>query len=263
MTHEPPILTRELRKSFDSQTRCYDSYAVVQHIAARKLAELMQGYSSELGGGPIVELGAGTGMVTEHLIRLFPSSDKVVTDLSPNMISYLTEKYSEQDHIHFDVHDANSIHPKMETARAIVCGFTLQWLTDPVNSVTKWVDALRGPSWVFLTWPGDESFPEWRNMSEKSGLAYTGNPLPGAEIVDQIIETSGTTLLYHAVEPTQLEYRSSLEFFRSIREIGAGQEQRRHEGRRNLLKLIRVWDKLSDSHITATYMVHTAVIFKP
>ena len=262
MTQEVPLLTRELRKTFDTQSHSYDSYAVVQHIAARKLADILKGYSVELSDGTILEIGAGTGMVTEHLVRLFPRSLKVVTDISTNMLGLLRQTYFERDTIQYDVFDANNAHPTMESARAIVSGFTLQWLANPVDSVTKWIDVLDGPSWIFLTWPGDDSFPEWRSISEKAGLLYTGNPLPGTSIVDQIVDKTQAALLYYAVEPIQLEYPSSVDFFRSIREIGAGQEKHASEGNRNLLKLTRVWDKLCDGHINVTYMVHTAVLFK-
>lgn len=262
MTQEASFLTRDLRKSFDSQTHSYDSYAVVQHIAARKLADILKGYSTDLSNGTILEIGAGTGMVTEHLVRLFPHSKIVVTDISPNMISHVIQKYSTLNNIHYDVSDANNAHPTMESARAIVSGFTLQWLANPVDSVTNWIDVLDGPSWIFLTWPGDDSFPEWRSISEKAGLLYTGNPLPGTSIVDQIVDKTQAELLYYAVEPIQLEYPGSVDFFRSMREIGAGQEKRPIQGKRNLLKLTRVWDKLTDGHINVTYMVHTAVLFK-
>jgi malonyl-CoA O-methyltransferase len=263
MIPEATNLTGDLRKTFDSQAHSYDSHAVVQHIAARKLADVMHSYSDELNGGTIMELGAGTGMVTDHLIRLFPQSQKIVTDLSPNMIEYIREKNYSNSDIVYELHDANLPHSSMKSARAIVSGFTLQWLLDQVKSVSSWIDALHGPGWVFLTWPGEGSFPEWRSMSDKSGLSFTGNALPGVDVVDRIVEQSGASLLYHAIEPVQLEYPMSVDFFRSMREIGAGVESNKSEGRRNLLKLTRVWDKLTDSQVKVTYMVHTAVFHKP
>jgi malonyl-CoA O-methyltransferase len=263
MTQEAPLAVRDHKKTFDSQVHSYDSLAIVQHVSARKLADILQSYSEELGDGPIFELGAGTGMVTDHLIRLFPASTKIVTDISPNMLGLLREKYSRYDNIQYEQHDANHGHRLMDSCRAIVCGFTLQWLDDKVKSVTEWIDALEGPSWVFMTWPGEGSFPEWKGISEKTELEFTGNPLPGAKVVDQIEDISGATLLYHAVEPVELEYPSSVDFFRSMRDIGAGVETEQKDGRRNLLKLSRTWDKLTDGHIKVTYYVHTAVFHKP
>jgi len=263
MTQEAPPITRDHKKTFDSQVFSYDSHAIVQHVAARKLADILFNYSDELIGGTIFELGAGTGMVTDHLIRQFPESNKIVTDISPNMLELLKEKYSRYENIHYERHDANHAHHLMGSSRTLVCGFTMQWLDDPVKSVSQWVETINGQSWVFVTWPGDGSFPEWKDIAQKSGLAYTANQLPAASVADAIEHRTGATLLYHSIEPVELEYPSSVDFFRSMRDIGAGVETDRIEGRRNLLKLIRIWDKLHDGHIKVTYNVHTAVFHKP
>ena len=50
MTQEAPPITREHKKTFDSQVLSYDSHAIVQHVAARKLADILLNYTDELKG---------------------------------------------------------------------------------------------------------------------------------------------------------------------------------------------------------------------
>ncbi len=260
MTNDTLLISQEHRKTFDSQVLVYDEFAVAQHIAARNMAHVLQTYQRELEGKSMMELGAGTGMVTDHLVRLFPDSNIVSTDISPNMIAMISEKYSKYDKLRFELHDANVAHLEMAMVQTIVSGFTLQWLDDAVASVSCWLEAMGKPGMVFLTWPGEGSFPEWRRASESAGLAFTGNILPGADIIDRISARTGADVDYHSVDDIVLEYPSAVDFFRSIRNIGAGIERDVVEGRRNLLRLARVWDGLSDGRIMATYKVHTAVL---
>ncbi len=260
MTNDALIITQQQRKTFDSQALLYDEYAVAQHIAARNLARVLQTYQQELEGTSIMEMGSGTGMVTDHLVRLYPESEILSTDISPNMIAMIRQKYSSHNHVRFDVHDANVTHAEMATAKAIVSGFTLQWLSDAVASVSGWLEAMGKPGLVFLSWPGDGSFPEWRRASDIAGLAFTGNRLPGADVVDRIAFLAGAGVDYHSVDDVVVEYPSALDFFRSIRNIGAGVERDVVDGHRNLLRLIRVWDVLADGRVVVTYKVHTAVL---
>ncbi len=260
MTNDMLLISQEHRKTFNSQVLLYDEFAIAQHIAARNLASVLQTYQIELEGKSIFELGAGTGMVTDQLVRLFPDSEIVSTDISPNMIAMIREKYLRYDNLRFELHDANVAHEGMNMVQAIVSGFTLQWLDDAVASVSSWLQAMDKPGLVFLTWPGEGSFPEWRRASDIAELAFTGNVLPSTEIIDTIAAKTGAEVEYHSIDDVVIEYPSAMDFFRSIRNIGAGVERDVVDGRRNLLRLARVWDGLSDGSVTATYKVHTAVL---
>lgn len=260
MTNESLLQLRDQRKSFDNQAPLYDEFAHAQHIAARNLASVLRAYQNEICGKTIVEYGAGTGMITEHLIRLFPSSTIHATDLSPNMIASIKEKYDGRGNIHFDVFDANGAFDRISTTSVVVSGFTLQWLDDPVASVSSWLSAMAKPGHIFLTWPGEGSFPEWRRAATIAGVAFTGNVLPGADIIDTIAAMTGADTAYHSVDLVSIDYPNAIEFFRGIRNIGASDERQTVEGRRNLLRLMRVWDGLADGYITTTYHVHTAVL---
>jgi malonyl-CoA O-methyltransferase len=251
---------RELRKSFNSQASLYDEYAVAQHISARNLASVLATYQEEVCGKTIVEYGAGTGMVTEHLVRLFPDSKIIATDISPNMLASSYDKYSSYPNITYELHDANISYQGSAIANVVVCAFTVQWLDDPVAAVSKWLLAMAKPALIFLTWPGEGSFPEWKRAADHAGLAFTGNSLPGTQFTDAVASNCSAEIVYHSVDALPINYPSAIDFFRSIRNIGAGTELDAIEGRRNLLRLARVWDGLSDGHITATYHVHTAVL---
>jgi len=249
-------------RGFDAFAGSYDRYARIQQTAGLRLCELMEGYVDDINGYPIVELGAGTGIVSDHLKRLFPASDLIVSDISPAMLEILNHKYATSDSMHVQYIDANRADASMSISKAIVCAFTIQWLDNPASSITDWLNTIPVGSYCFVTWPGEKSFPEWKHMAEVSCVPYTGNKLPGATLVDAVLEDENVSLVYHTAEDIQLEFDSSIDFFKSIRDIGAGLELHDPIANRNLLRLIRMWDMHDREAVTVTHRIHTLVLKK-
>ena len=250
-------------KTFDRQVQSYDQHAHVQRIAALLLADVIRDFSEEIHKGcAVIEYGAGTGGVTEHLVRLFAGNNILVTDLSRNMLDYVYDTYSRYHNVQYEVHDANFAHPRSAVMPVAVSGFTLQWLEDPVASIADWLRAMPSNGLAFMTWPGDGSFPEWRQMALQAGVAFTANPLPGTCILDSVVGRGGARLRYHSMHPVSITYPDAYDFFRGLLEIGAGAETGATQGSRNLLKLIRHWNGYTGGVVTVTYNVHVAVLQK-
>lgn len=249
-------------QGFDAFATSYDRYARIQQIAALRLSELMERYIVDINGHPIVELGSGTGIVTDHLKQLFPDSDIIASDISSAMLDILARKFELAHNIDIQFINANGGHASIRQAKALVCAFTIQWLDDPLTSIVEWLHELPQDSFCFITWPGEKSFPEWKRMAQASGVAYTGNMLPGASLVDLVLELGNTSLVYHAADDIQLMFDSSIDFFKSMREIGAGLERHDRITNRNLLRLIRMWDMHDRESVIVTHRIHTLVLKK-
>src|SRR5690606_36962149 len=93
-------------KGFDAFAGSYNKYARIQQIAGLRLTELLKEYVNEIDGHQIVELGSGTGIVTDHLMRIFPSSDLIASDTSPAMIDMMNQKYGFNDQVQVKFIDA-------------------------------------------------------------------------------------------------------------------------------------------------------------
>jgi len=261
MTDETTV--RVIRsKGFDAFAGLYDRYARIQQIAGLRLSELLKDYVNEINGNSVVELGAGTGIVTDHLKHLFPDSDLIASDVSPAMLDVLHHKYGLSNQVRVQFIDANRSDDSLKTVKAVVCAFTIQWLDDPVHAIVDWLNTMPSGAFCFLTWPGESSFPEWKRMADASGVPFTGNLLPGSSIVDSILSFESATLIYHSVDDIQLEFDTSIDFFKSMRDIGAGLERHESIVNKNLLRLIRMWDMHDRESIIVTHRIHTLILKK-
>jgi len=99
-------------------------------------------------------------------------------------------------------------------------------------------------------------------MAEASGVPYSGNQLPGSSIVDSILVQDDTELVYHAADDIQLVFDTSIDFFKSMRDIGAGLERHDSITNKNLLRLIRMWDLHDHESVAVTHRIHTLVLKK-
>lgn len=250
---------------FDRHASHYDDGARIQRWSAECLAELIATLSGLASAGEVVELAAGTGLVTSHLLRLLPDAVIHASDVSPGMVAVLADKL-ETGHPHrlvTEVLDATAAEAELGETSVLVCAYSLQWFADPAETVSKWLSALPSGALCFLSWPGRDSFPQWKQVCEQSQVAFTGNPLPGPDLVDEILSrSSGAELLYHARESVILHFEGALDFFRSMRDVGAGAEMQSTEERRNLLRIVRLWDRQSPGGVDVTHWVHFAAFRK-
>jgi len=79
--------------NFSGGTDAYDKTASCQRHVAEKLAGLVFKHGrASATGMKILELGCGTGFLTEKLFEKFPACEFTITDLSKRMLSRCIEK---------------------------------------------------------------------------------------------------------------------------------------------------------------------------
>jgi ubiquinone/menaquinone biosynthesis C-methylase UbiE len=85
--------------------------------------------------GNVLELAAGTGIVTRKLRDFLPTDCKLLaTDLSPLMLDVAAEKFSSGDEVEFQDVDAMDLPFEDETFDLIVCQFGVMFFPDKVES---------------------------------------------------------------------------------------------------------------------------------
>jgi malonyl-CoA O-methyltransferase len=251
-----------LVNEFNCYAGSYDQFARVQHLAADELAVFIKKYGNQLPNSKILELGCGTGLLTEQLVRRFPDSMIIATDISSSMLDVLSQKMDHHTRLQTLLLDANLIGGEFAGQGCIVSGMTLQWLSDPVEAIHQWMNIIHTGGFIFLSWLGDGSFPEWKKMTMDLGISYTGNILPGREIEEQIRKNTRLNVVEYQVQRKILEFDSAISFFKSIRNIGASTEIHQNHDRRNMLQLCRYWDKESPKGVSVEHELHYLVLRK-
>ena len=120
MTSAPP--------EFDRRAARYDTHAAMQKEAAAWLAEWLPASID----GPALELGAGTGIFTRHLLDR--GAQLIATDFAPKMVETGTEKSGQARWV---VADA-ATPPDGDAYRWIFACSLVQWLPDPAAAFRRW-----------------------------------------------------------------------------------------------------------------------------
>jgi malonyl-CoA O-methyltransferase len=113
---------------FDRRAPHYDEHASVQRGAAAWLAEWLP----EEMDGPALEIGAGTGLFTRHVVARAPRL--VATDIAPRMVSAGIDALPSANWAVADAADP----PGDECYRWVLSCSTIQWLRDPGHAFAQW-----------------------------------------------------------------------------------------------------------------------------
>jgi len=84
----PRSISELVADNFSKDPEYYDGSARAQMEVAERLAATIHSAGSPHRPKRVLEIGCGTGFLTKRLFGLFPSSEFVVTDISPAMLEF-------------------------------------------------------------------------------------------------------------------------------------------------------------------------------
>ena len=220
-----PQQKEKIAHNFSKGVINYLSHSQVQKQCAEKLLKLSQNYAESIPNGSILEIGCGTGFVTQGLIKQFPNHFLDIIDISPEMLKYCANNLQipEQQKalIQFRQIDGENIQPEKNKYSAIISSFTVQWFEDIVNSLNDVISTLKPQGVLLIAFPNDQSFPEWKRMCDDLSLPFTRNQLPhSAELIQQLSIPPHKIHIFE--ERITINYNNAADFFRSLKIIGAG-----------------------------------------
>lgn len=233
-----------IARSFDAAAETYDAHAAVQREVARRLADRIA--RQALPAAPrILEVGCGTGLLSEALLERLPGARCLFTDLSPAMVRRCRGKLDGLPGVGFAVMDGEA--PALAGGfDLVVSSFALQWFLDPGRALDRLAACLRpGGRLVFATL-GAETFAEWRAAHAALGLSYGGIALPTAAALVREAQSPrgpGAARLAGAVEEERIvrRYPHAFAFLHELKSLGADVPQPGHRplGPGSLRRLLR------------------------
>jgi malonyl-CoA O-methyltransferase len=193
----------QIAAKFGAGSTFYDGNADLQSRVAGALA----GYLPDLARPAVLEVGAGTGFLSAHILRLYPQGDLLITDLSAEMIEACRAKFPSAK-AHFAVMDGEK--PALSGKRfdLIASSMAFQWFGNPREDILKLRDYLKPGGRIYYAAPGPDNFREWEESLAQSGLKSgfdNEQNWPGV-----------------IAEKTEIvSYGNALSFLRVLRTIGA------------------------------------------
>lgn len=192
---------------------------------AKRLGAALDPWKETLPEGPILELGAGTGFFTQEVRKLFPTRALEVTDICREMISLNQSGSDPSPDVSYKVMDAEVWTPDANRYSLVCASFVIQWFENPARTLMHYIRALKPGGLMLLSFPGSDTFREWKKQAVELGLPYTGHQFPDTEQLVIQLSESPVQIDFHE-EARVLSYRNPIQFFRHIKSVGAGTPQK-------------------------------------
>ena len=225
MTREDGRKGRLLR-AFDGAASSYDDHAPVQRAVAARLADRIA--ALPLQARPrIMEIGCGTGFLSEALrLRLGPA-DWVITDLSPAMLAACRARLGDPADTGFEVLDAEQPPPDGEPYDLICASLSFQWLHDLPAVVDRLTRRLRPGGYLAFATLAEGTLGDWRQAHADLGLQAGTPAFPS---LDQLASLGDGRTRIETEQLVQV-HADGRAFLKSLKGIGAGTPS---DGRRPL-----------------------------
>ena len=209
-----------------SAARDYDHHAHVQRHVAQGLATRIA--ALPLPDRPrLLEIGCGTGFLTEALAEREIGGEWLVTDLSPAMVERARHRLGTRPGWRYAALDGEHGAPA-EGARfdLIASSMTLQWFDDLPAAIARLLGWLTPGGVLAFTTLAAGTFAEWRAAHAAEGLAPGTPPLPSLAALNAVLPAR--QLAPHRVEHLRDAYPGASEFLHALKAIGAGTAARSH-----------------------------------
>ncbi len=196
---------QKIEKYFGSKVSSYNQHASLQKFTAQKLCALLPNAAPL----KILEIGCGTGFLTEELQKKYPQSKILAIDISKEMVSVCAQKFIKYQNISFDIADGEGF-LSTEKFDLIVSNLSIQWFENPIMGLYHLTSLLKSDGVLFYTTIGKEGFHEWKDVLNNLNLSSGLLDSPSYKGIFQ-------------EEKNVVNYKNALDFLSSFKKIGAQQ----------------------------------------
>ena len=206
--------------NFSRSSFSYAEHAFVQKRAAETLFKILDKLS--FAPKKIIEIGCGTGFLTEKLFAAFPKSSFLICDLSDAMISRCqSENFEFGGDVDYKVCDALEALSLPGTFDLVISGLTFQWLENSLPSVMEKIHEKLDPCGVLaFSTLTDKTFPKLRAAFASAGSVFPGPKLYAASEIKSMCSIFGKSFFKEETE--YADFASPVDFLRHIKRTGAG-----------------------------------------
>ena len=235
----------------------YDRNARIQARAACQLAARIA--ALPLPAGPrVLEIGCGTGFLTEQMASAGIGGSWLVTDLAPVMLARARARMGDAPHRRFAVLDGErGPVPADAPFDLVAASLAFQWFSDLPAALRRLSGWLAPGGWLAFTTLADGTFTEWREANLAAGALPGTPPFPDDARLAGMLPGAAVT-----IEDIPEQHESARAFLRAVKAIGAGTPAEGHRplGAGSLRKAMRHFEAGGGS---ATYRLAIVLWHKP
>lgn len=207
------ISKQRITRSFSGSANSYDAAAHVQRRIARHLVQCLP---RDRWHGPVLDIGCGTGFVTEQLLNM--GAETYAVDLAEAMVRHMREKLPQ---VRSCVGDGECLPIADECLSAIVSSLALQWC-ESLTAVfdEAWRTLQPGGLLAFATLGPETLFELKQAWAKVDDYVHVNDFVPAATVVQQL-EARGFEKIRYQRYPLTVYYRELMTLLRELKAIGA------------------------------------------
>lgn len=156
----------EIGATFGAAADHYDASAVVQRLAAAHLAA-MAAREKLPKDAHILEIGCGTGLLTQEIRHVWPGATLIATDLAPDMLLVAGKRGAASQLLAMDG-EAPAFEGRWFDI--ILSSLAFQWFDDMGAALARLHGLLKPGASLYFATMGADSFASWRTAHESCGL---------------------------------------------------------------------------------------------
>lgn len=195
--------------TFGRKADSYDKHAHVQSDAAAWLTEWLPETSNM---ARCLEMGAGTGLLTQHLAGRFAHLES--SDISSEMLEICQQRVPGAI---CRIRDAWQAPTSRERWDVLASSSLLQWAPCPLSVMQQWAQLVRPNGRLILGFFAAPSLPEMMEVIEGDGPVAWRSPKQWQEV----FRKAGYTQVRMEAESRSYSYPSALDFWKSLHGTGA------------------------------------------
>ena len=237
---------QKIIKSFNSSAYSYNTAADIQPYVAEQLALRLH----DLKAQSVLEIGCGTGLLSQYLPRYFSGAAILLTDIAPAMVEHCQQRMSGLANIRFQQLDGEAI-CLTEKFDLITSCMTFHWFLNLNESLEKIISQLNPGGHLLFSALGENSLFEWREICDLHAIAAT----------PQFISQHSLQQLFPGlkiqVELVKQFYSNAYDFLTTLKLIGARAPHIDHLPSTSgmLRRLMRLLDEKYPHGINMTYEI--------
>jgi malonyl-CoA O-methyltransferase len=246
-----------IARAFD-RAEDYDAHAHIQRSAAEYLAARIAGLGID-PSRPALEIGCGTGFLTEALVTRWPSLSLTASDVAPAMIERTRSRIG--DTIAYAIIDGEDPGGIADSGYGLIASnLAFQWFADLGSTLSRLTACLAPGGWLVFSTLAAGTFREWTKAQTAAGIIGLTRTYPDLGMIEAMtpagtrIDVSGYLL--------KEQHASGRDFLRGLKAIGAATAWDRSgaPGTAPLRKAIKTFE---DGGATISYKIAEVAIQRP
>lgn len=210
-------------KNFNKSASTYDLVANIQQKCALELVNNINNKFPYFYPKKIIDVGCGTGFVSEKLLEHYPKATYILNDISNNMLEIAKNKFQEKNKLlskNIDLHcqciDAEKISGK--NFDLVASNFTFHWFNDPCSTIERLFKQSNILAFTILL---DNTFKSWYQFCKKLNINYPTINYPNENILKNICLDLKPKDYHFKKKTYNIKFNSIISLIRYIKKLGA------------------------------------------